>query len=302
MNKHIVFENNGYIFLQGQSQEYNQHYNPDVYWNEKGENKTEAISRVEAWYRYYYLTYRSYISTEWKSVIVPDKSVICRKDSRVFRLVDHWLSTSQYQSMHSKINLYKELTPEDYWKTDSYINFRGARKIVSALLKEIFGTFTEDIWKEYTKTIILPYRQGDLLSEWKWKGLDINCRHKYVDRNAQEVFMQKNQYENKIGNLPLHLRFIKGRPSRWYRNKRLTKERKTCLILGGSTVHDYIIPYLAPFFEETLFLWDHGRAMPEILSFLCPDVIIQMHTERFYASSMAPLTIDLCVYILLDMM
>jgi len=210
--------------------------------------------------------------------IVPDKSIVCKK-----YLPFHINKIKRnYDSINDLFPDFSEdLACANYFKHDSHMNFSGGKLLCFKYLNFINNNFKKEdfdkLIRENTSSI-KSFREFDLLSDENWSYSD---GEKYDYNNVSNIFdtIKPNFIINKTEEIPEKFKFCKERISYHFKNENPYTNLK-CLIFNDSAAR-FIQDYIALYFKETFFYWDHGTLDENMINWFKPDLIIEIRIERF---------------------
>ena len=209
--------------------------------------------------------------------ISPDKSVVCGKNLPFETNICNRIDIDFIKTIKCCYDLYENsnLTIDDYFNSDSHVNFNGAKKIVSNLLKIVFPSIiiNFDIIEE---TFVIYNRLGDLADpiNYKYEEPQPNI---FID-NVKQILLGAH-IQDKSSSLPFKFKFIYSRQSVYHINNQPMIDKKI-LYFCDSTTFSFLSVYLSSIFKESLYYWDHWFFNEEIIDYFKPDYIFEIRTER----------------------
>jgi len=209
--------------------------------------------------------------------IIPDKSLVC-----------HEYLPFKFNKIKRNYDKVKEifpdfinyLTPKDYFKYDTHINYSGGKKLSFKYLNYINNDFKEKYFNKLIDETIDPYpikRFFDLLLDSNWSYSDKE-KSKYTP--SKIVYTIKPHYlTDKTEEIPDEFKKCRERKSTYLKNTKSFSNLKV-LIFGDSFTR-YLKNYLILYFKEFFCYWDHGKMNKELIEWYKPDIILEIRSERF---------------------
>ena len=190
----------------------------------------------------------------------------------------------------STLDGFLDLTPDDYFKNDSHMNFKGGKKLAFNILNHLDDTFDH---KKYENLILndsikeIEVHKHDLVAYINW-SYSIFERSSYI-RNDTKTHHQPKSLEFLYGSIPEEFKKCKERKSDYFKNDNSFSDLKV-LIFHDSSI-EYIKWYLAFYFREMFLFWDHGSLNKDLIKWYNPDLILEIRIERFIENISDPMWI-----------
>lgn len=206
--------------------------------------------------------------------IVPDKSLVC-KDYLPFQY--NYINRNYNQICDLFPDFINVLTETDYFKEDSHINYRGAKKLSYCYLNHFDNTLSSQDFENLLIDEVEVIRYLDLLFSKNWSYSEEE-RQKYDLKISCSTIKNKSLI-NLEDNIPEEFKECNGRKSIYYKNTNNINNLKA-LIFGDSFMV-FLFDYMALYFKETFFYWDHLTLNEELIKYYEPDIIMEIRSERF---------------------
>jgi len=211
--------------------------------------------------------------------IVPDKSIVCKNN-----IPENIDTTNEYRIIDNIndldiIDLRKcvSFNDEDYYRSDTHINDKCSLKITKKIIQLLGFDINVDYIDKYIEISTHKF-MGDLTTPLNLKE---QCD---VLKYEESILKYKNinyeKYANKITIDKIKFRICSSRASKHVINKDCIINKKI-LIYGDSTTSNKIFEFIAFYFKESFFLWNHLYNYKSLIDDYNPDIFIDIRTERY---------------------
>ena len=274
LNKTIKGKNNYLFLINDTNNEIRQHFDNSFI------NKFKYIDFIRDYYFKKYLFEK--MNLKYYYFVVPDKSVVC-KDFIPFKYEVIKRNATKFNVI---LDFKDNLTHSDYWRYDSHINLKGAKKLVFDYINHIDGSFTKEQYENLiNECIVLEITEKhDLLSALNWS---------YTEKEKKKIKPSKTEvYLPKINKLKIPEEFLKckKRDSEYFYNPHSVTNLRVLIFRDSST--KFLKFYLSLYFREIFLYWDHLELNKELIEWFKPDIILEIRTERFIENYFTPVWIQ----------
>lgn len=211
---------------------------------------------------------------EYKFYVVPDKSIVCKD---YLPITPSFINRNFDIIKDLTIDFTSKLTPQDYFKSDSHINFIGGMKLASEIMHDIRGQVSSSMYMEAIKENMYKkkiYRKGDL---YDFKIPDESKNElTYIYWFTSFVLYSRMTFSKPV---PDEFKKVGFRKSKYFQND-LSLTDMRCLALHDSSFNHVVQP-LNVFFRNIFCYWDHWMFNKKLINWYEPDIIIEIRTERF---------------------
>jgi len=211
---------------------------------------------------------------EYYFFVVPDKSVVC-KDYLPFD-VGHCYRVANEIKHDNFFDLYNDkLTPDDYFKNDSHVNYDGGQKLVKEIVKilKLDASIIDDHIAKNVKRRTLCNHMGDLTAKINFK----------LDKDPaifkETINIYDGQYQDITSTLPTKFRYMNLRKTIYIKSKDAICKKKVLIYRDSST--NLMVPFLSAIFDEIILYWYHNFYNEELIEYFKPDYLFEIKTERF---------------------
>lgn len=223
------------------------------------------------------------LNIDYAYFVVPDKSVVC-KDVLPFQIENIRREICEISEVHDFASV---LTPDDYFKNDTHMNFQGGGKLAFKILNYLDDSFDFETY-------------NNLISNYSTKEDEVHKHDLVAYKNWSYSLFEKFSYirtDVKTHHHPISLEFLNENiPKRFEkckeRNSEHFKNEKSFSNLKVLIFHDSTIEYLkwdfSFYFREMFLFWDHGHLNKDLIKWYNPDLILEIRIERFFENLQHP--------------
>ena len=271
LNKTIKGKNNYLFLINDTNNEIRQHFDNNYI------NKFKYFDFTRDYFFKKYLFEK--MNFKYYYFVVPDKSIVC-KDWIPFKYEVIKRNATQFNFIP---DFKDNLTYSDYWRYDSHINFKGAKKLVFDYIHHIDNSFTEEQYENLISECSIREitEKQDLLDEINWS---------YTEKEKKEIKLSQTEVHlPKINKLRIPDEFLKcrRRNSEYFYNPNSVTNLRVLIFRDSST--KFLKFYLSLYFREIFLYWDHFEINKELIKWFKPDVILEIRTERFIDNYFTPI-------------
>ena len=258
-----------YLFLFNDgNNEILQHY------DKKYESNFDKVSFLEHYY--YKKSLFNEMGIDYAYYDVPDKSVVCKK----FLPFQTDFMQRNVEDVDEINDFVSVLTPEDYFKNDSHMNFDGGEKLAFKILNHIDDSFDsktyDNLISNYSTEVNEPHKH-DLVAYQNW-SYSLFEKFSFL-RNDVKMHCCPTSLQFLHDDIPKGFEKCRERKSDYFKNEKSFSNLRV-LIFHDSSI-EYLKWYFTFYFREIFLFWDHGYLNKDLINWYNPDLILEIRIERF---------------------